>query len=271
MFFRCTKYVFFFFFSWKPIHSVYKPWIEFWQFLLCLKKFAGCLLHINTGNALRSFDVAVCSHFFDLYLFQNKNNALLGHKHLETVTFLLIASFPFIVACYLGTTLAQNSGWATQLLQTSSVKENQHFCFLSWLYPLSAASFITTRAARRITSTVPLHSAVLLWRRQMREGGLVYWIPRHRHSLTQPVSGLFQTSSALTQLSHTQAKSLSQLHSTLLKVSAEKPNGRLFPARPIYKSSISEQEPRNLRWGLSERSSRWRLSGFGRALCFDKC
>lgn len=36
-------------------------------------------------------------------------------------------------------------------------------------------------------------------------------------SFTQPVSGLFQTSSALTLLSHTRAKSLCQLQSTLFK------------------------------------------------------
>lgn len=41
--------------------------------------------------------------------------------------------------------------------------------------------------------------------------------PRRRLSLAQPVSSLFQTLSALTLLSHTQAKSLSQLHSTLFK------------------------------------------------------
>lgn len=206
--------------------SIQKPEIGLLQLLLCLKKFAGRLLHVNTGNALRCFDVAVCSHSFNLYLFQNKNNTLLGHQHRETVTFPLIASCSLFVASYLGTTVAQNSGWATQLLQTSSSREKQHFSFLSWLSSLSYICLpLPSSQAGQSSKANRHHSPSALCcspEEASDERGRVGVLnsshpPCRRHSLTRPVNGLFQTSSVLTQLSHAQAKSLSQLHSTLLK------------------------------------------------------
>lgn len=154
-----------------------KAWNWTFTIVIVPKEVFRALLHINTGNALRSFDVAVCSHSFNLYLFQNKNNTLLGHQHRETVTFPLIASCSFIVACYLGTTVAQNSGWATQLLQTSSVREKQHFYLpllaLFIVLHLSAASLITSRAEQQGESP-PRSLCTLLfsWRgvRWEREG-----------------------------------------------------------------------------------------------------
>lgn len=79
--------------------SIQKPEIGPLLLLLCLKKFAGRLLHINTGNALRRFDVCRLLPLLQSIFIPKQKQYTHG-----TVTFPPIARFSFIVACYLGTT-----------------------------------------------------------------------------------------------------------------------------------------------------------------------